>query len=320
MKVLFTGGGGAGNEALFRLLGKKYILHFGDADVAAIDPSIPEDRKHELPWAFDPDFVGKLCELCRRLDIDLLIPGVDEELLALARNADALAPTRLLLPDERYIETMLDKLHMVDALAAKKIPVPPSYTLADDLRDMSFPCISKPRSGRGSRDVRVLDSPNEALALKQKMGSAARQMVVQEKIEGVEYTVQMIADSRGCLQAIVPVKVGVKRGITLRAETEEEPRVMAACRAVHLALPTTGCYNIQLIMTAEGRVLPFEINPRISTTLCLVVAAGVDPISIFLGDAGRRGAELLPFAAGIHLQRHWANYFLKGQGNEIQYS
>jgi carbamoyl-phosphate synthase large subunit len=311
IKVLFTGGGGAGNEALFRLLGERYILHFGDADTAAIDPSIPKERRHELAWASDPEFVEKVAGLCRRLDIDLLIPGVDEELLALARNADALAPTRLLLPDEKYVETMIDKLQMVEALAARKVPVPLSHTLADDLHGIRFPCISKPRRGRGSRDVRVLASPDEAVALKRELGDLAREMLVQEKIEGVEYTVQMVADSHGHLRAIVPVKVGVKRGITLRAETEAEPRVMTSCRSVHQSLPTSGCYNIQLILTPEGRVFPFEINPRVSTTLCLVVAAGIDPISIFLGDLGR--GELLPFVTGMHLQRHWANHFsLKG--------
>ena len=158
--------------------------------------------------------------------------------------------------------------------------------------------------------MRVLASSDEAVALKTKLGSSAGEMLVQEKIEGIEYTVQMVADSRGHLCAIVPVKVGVKRGITLRAETEAEPRVMTACRSVHQALPTGGCYNIQLIMTPEGRVFPFEINPRVSTTLCLVVAAGIDPIAIFLGDVGR--GELLPFVAGMHLQRHWVNHFLKG--------
>lgn len=319
IKVLFTGGGGAGNEALFRLLGKDYMLHFGDADVTNIDPNIPEDRRHELPWASDPDFVDKMYALCRRLDIDLLIPGVDEELLPLAQNADALAPVRLLLPEAKYVETMLDKLHMVNALSAKNIPVPLSQTLADEINNIRFPCISKPRSGRGSRDVHVLDSPNDAVALKSKQGSLARETLLQEKIEGVEYTVQMVADSCGCLRAIVPVKVGVKKGITLRAETEAEARVIDACRSMHQALPTGGCYNIQLIMTQDGSVLPFEINPRISTTLCLVVAAGVDPISIFLGDTGRDGDELMPFAAGIYMHRHWANHFFEGQGNEIHY-
>lgn len=305
--VLFTGGGGAGNEALFRLLGKKYTLHFGDSDVIAIDPGIPKDRRHELPWASDPDFVRKMGEICRRLNIDLLVPGVDEELLLLARNAATLLPARLLLPDANYVETMLDKRLMVKALANREIPVPLSHTLADDFQDMHFPCITKPRRGRGSRDVSVLASFDEAVALKSKLGSSAREMLIQEKIEGAEYTVQMVADSSGRLCAIVPVKVGIKRGITLRAETEAETRVISACRSIHEVFPACGCYNIQLILTQEGKVLPFEINPRISTTLCLVVAAGIDPVSIFLGEACPEG--LLPFMTGIRLQRHWANHF-----------
>jgi len=315
IKVLFTGGGGAGNEALYRLLGKKYNLHFGDADETAIDPSIPKNRRHELPWASDSNFIDKIAKLCRRLDIDLLVPGVDEELHALALNADLLAPTRLLLPDALYVETMLDKLNMINSLKARKIQVPLTYTLADDLHGICFPCISKPRRGRGSRDVHVLQSHEEARALKLKLGSFAEHMLIQEKIEGVEYTVQMLADSQGRLYTIVPVRVGIKRGITLRAETDAEPSVISACHLIHEAFPTSGCYNIQLIMNQDGIILPFEINPRISTTLCLVVAAGIDPISIFHGDA--RQNKVLTFVAGIQLQRHWSNHFSHKKNNEI---
>lgn len=307
IKVLFTGGGGAGNEALWRLLGHRYTLHFGDADPIAIDPCIPEDRRHQLPWASDSDFVGKMADLCRRLGIDLLVPGVDEELLALARNSNVLAPTRLLLPHADYVETMLDKLHMVMSLSEKKIPVPLSRTLADDLKGFRFPCISKPRSGRGSRDVRVLNSIADAMSLNSTLGNAAEKMLVQDKVEGVEYTVQMVADAKRRLCAIVPVRVGIKRGITIRAETEAEPRVIAACHAIHQAIPTEGCYNIQLMLTTGGNVLPFEINPRISTTLCLVVAAGIDPVSIFLEHVRNDG--ILPFVSGVQLRRHWTNHF-----------
>ena len=305
--VLFTGGGGAGNEALWRLLGQRYTLHFGDADSAAIDPRIPRERRHQLPWASDPDFVGKIATLCHQLGIDLLVPGVDEELLALARHANALAPTRLLLPRADYVETMLDKLQMVRALSAMNIPVPSSQTLADDLSGVRFPCISKPRSGRGSRDVQVLASLADAVALASALGPAAHTVLAQEKIEGVEYTVQMVADAIGRLCAVVPVRIGIKRGITIRAETDAEPRVVAACQAIHEAISTEGCYNVQLMLTSDGRILPFEINPRISTTLCLVVAAGVDPISIFLGHAATKG--LISFTPNITLNRHWSNYF-----------
>ena len=311
IKVLFTGGGGAGSEALWCLLEQRYTLYFGDADLQAIDPVIPADRRILLPWASDPKFIEKIGGLCRDLKIDLLIPGVDEELLVLARSAEALAPTRLLLPKADYVEVMLDKLHMVRALSAKKIQVPFTKTLADDFGGFSFPCISKPRCGRGSRDVRELSSISEAISLKTALGPFARQMLMQEKIKGTEYTVQMIADAHGRLCAVVPVRVGMKRGITLRAETEAEPRVAEACCAVHQAISAEGCYNIQLMLTPKGDIFPFEINPRVSTTLCLVVASGIDPIAIFLKE--NHPKELRQFNSGIKLSRHWKNIIKKGE-------
>lgn len=312
MRILFTGGGGAGSEAIWRLLGHRYALYFGDADPLAIDPVISEDRRKQLPWASDPDFLGKMVDLCHRLSIDLLVPGVDEELLVLARGADALAPTRLLLPHADYVGTMLDKLSMVRALSEKKVQVPSSRTLADGLDGLRFPCIAKPRRGRGSRDVRMVNSRAEAEALGLAAGGAAEKTLLQEKIEGTEYTVQMAADAEGRLRAVVPARVSIKRGITLRAETEAEPRVIAACRKIHHAAPAGGCYNVQLMLTQEGNVLPFEINPRISTTLCLTVAAGIDPIAVFLGQA--QSDDLQPFAAGVQLRRHWTNHFLNSVG------
>jgi len=129
---------------------------------------------------------------------------------------------------------------------------------------------------------------------------------VQELLMGQEYTVLMAADREARLHAVVPVKVMVKRGITLRAETESQPEVINACAAIHRALPTTGCYNIQLYLAPDRRVLPFEINPRISTTFCLGIAAGVDPVEIFLGNAAPKG--LRDFRAGLSLKRSWHNH------------
>lgn len=314
IRILFTGGGGVGNEALFRLLHNKYSTHFADADVNAINPKIPAEYRHALPWASDPEFVEKASELCRRLCIDLLIPGVDEELHLLARESANFGATRLLLPDADYIENMLDKLSMVRLLESKNLPVPRTYNLCDEWRGIDFPCIFKPRKGRGSRGVRTLQNSDEVVMLRDVLGNAANDYIVQEKVLGQEYTVQMLAASDGRLRAIVPVRVDVKRGVTLRAETCNDAQVIAACRSIHEALPTSGCYNIQLVLTSDGEVLPFEINPRISTTLCLVIAAGVDPIQIFNSSSGSDHGELCLFESGLYLQRYWANYFIGVEG------
>ena len=53
-------------------------------------------------------------------------------------------------------------------------------------------------------------------------------IVLQEIIEGQEYTIMMVADNRSRLMAIVPVKVNIKRGITLRAITDDNPIVISA--------------------------------------------------------------------------------------------
>lgn len=304
-RVLFTGGGGAGNEALWRLLGDRYDVHFGDADASAIDPSIPIERRHALPWASDRGFLDGMAKLCRELRVDVLIPGVDEELAVLARAAHTLAPTQVMLPEAGYIDTMTDKLEMISALRARNISVPRSQRLDESLDGFTFPCIAKPRRGRGSRGFRELEDRRSALRLREELQQAASTMILQERLDGTEYTVQMAADAGARLRAVVPVKVELKRGITLRAETERAPAVEQVCRDIHHALPARGCYNIQLMLTTDGRCLPFEINPRVSTTFCLVIAAGVDPIAVFRGD----GRQQMSFTSGVTLRRHWSNHF-----------
>lgn len=306
-RLLLTGGGGAGNEAIWRLLRHSYELHFADADMSAIDPSIPNERCHSIPFATDETFLSKTAELCQGLDIDLLVPGVDEELPVLAHNARRLKPTKLLLPSASYVDTMLDKQKMAVALAERGILVPSTQSLLGNLDQVHFPCICKPRSGRGSRGVSTLKDRRDAERLIEAMGVVAVDMIVQNKIEGTEYTVQMVADADGTIRKIVPVKVDVKRGITLRATIDAEPDVLAACRAIHAAIPARGCYNIQLMLTPGGSAIPFEINPRVSTTLCLVLAAGIDPFAIFL--EGADATTLAQEPRKLSLRRHWHNHF-----------
>ncbi len=307
MKILFTGGGGAGTEALWRLYEHRYEVHFADADIDAIDPIVLPARRHKIPWASDSDFFDAIQNICKQNNIDVLVPGVDEELSILAREADKLLPTKLMLPNFDFVETMLDKLLMAKCLEEKEIPVPLTHSLDEDFPGISFPCIVKPRKGRGSRGVRVLATRNEALVFKKSLGQAADTYVIQDKIEGQEYTVQMAADLNGKLLAIVPVNVALKRGITITAEVDDERNVIEACQLIHQSYPTKGCYNIQLILTEDCSVMPFEINPRVSTTYCLVVAAGVDPIAIYLRKMD--SDKLIPFDNGVQLKRHWHNYF-----------
>jgi carbamoyl-phosphate synthase large subunit len=305
MKLLFTGAGGSPTEALWRLLEGRYQLHFADADPLSICDPIPAERRHGLPFAETPGFVSAVADLARKFAIDLVVPGVDEELPALAALADKENPPfSVLVPQADFIATMRDKLKCAETLIAAGLPAPRTVTAAN-VASIGYPCFVKPRTGRGSRGAQKVGSPEQLSAYLTLYDQSPDRVIAQELLVGTEYTVMMAADRHSRLHAVVPVRVDLKRGITIRAATDNHPGILGACRSIHHALKPRGCYNIQLMATDDGRILPFEINPRVSTTMCLGVAAGVDPMSIFFNDNAPR--ELLPFRNGLSLRRYWFN-------------
>lgn len=314
-RLLFTGGGGAAAEALHRLLSEHYDVHLADADPEAKPAFVSDSFWHNIPFASAPDFVAKLRQLCSDLGIDVVIPGVDEELLLISEARLSLG-CEVLLPSTRFIQAHLDKFTSNALLKSFGVPVPETHTCRDD-RVLNFPCIIKPRTGRGSRDVATVRSEQELQAHLVRSRRPSDDFIVQELLQGQEYTVTMVADRAGVLRAVVPVKVEIKRGITLRGETHRDDEVMAACASIHAADPIAGCFNIQLIKTATGAVRVFEVNPRISTTTCLALAAGVDFIGLYLGTdraSDRQPSGLAAFRDHFRLKRSWYNEFLPAAG------
>lgn len=300
-RILITGGGGAGNEALHRLLGDRYETYFADADIRNIPPSISGDRRNALPFASDPGFAQAVAALCMRLGIDILVPAVDEE-LPLMDAVAALSPgLTILVPPPSFVVNSLDKLATAQVLAQHGIAVPSTAPI-EAVNEVGFPCIVKPRSGRGSRGVSIVSSPSQLAAYRELSSQSADQLLAQELLSGQEYTVQMVATSAGRLEAVVPVLIDIKRGITVRARIDWDPAVIDACTRIHEAMGGAATYNIQLMKTEDGRILPFEINPRVSTTLCLSVAIGVDPFAIYLGARCRAATT-----TRLELRRYWMN-------------
>lgn len=306
-RILFTGGGGAGTEALSKLLEKKYEVYFADADMAARPYPISVDHWLQIPLATAKEFTGEIKKLCRRLKIDLLIPTVDEELLEVARLAKPIG-FDVLLPPERFVERHLDKLVSNQFLRHAGLQAP--KTVAVDQGRLDFPCIIKPRFGRGSRNVAIVSSEKELQAQITLARKKPKDFVVQEKLEGTEYTVMMASDRNGELRGVVPVLLQLKRGITLRGVTKYDQDIIHACQAIHASDPIPGCYNIQLIKDTNNLIMPFEINPRISTTACLGYAAGVDFIGIYFENPEKKNHQfkkLLNFKNNLWLKRSWYN-------------
>ena len=291
MRILFTGGGGAATHPTLNELCRVHDVHFTDADPDSQPWWLPRERWHVTPRGDAPDYAGFMVALCHAGNVDLLVPGVDEELLPIARARESF-PCKVLLPSAEFIERHQDKYASMQYLSCVGVVVPRTDLFVGT---MPMPCIVKPRRGRGSRDVVVRRSADAA---RSSVAFASSESVVQELLVGQEYTVTCVADQQMNLRAVVPVKVGLKRGVTLRAETDHDETVTALCVAIHKADPFSGVVNVQCIKAADGTVKPFEINPRLSTTTCLAMAAGVDVLGLALSEG------LAPFRH-VSLRRSW---------------
>lgn len=302
-KILFTGSGGAGTEAIWRLLSAKYDLYFADADVESIPDCIPFDRKIKIAFAKDHEFIDQLIRTCRLHEIDILVPGVDEELLSIAKNR-SLFSALVMLPSASFVELMLDKLESARAIDKAGLSVPKTLhlTRADEI---GFPLIVKPRSGRGSRGVQVINNPDEINAYQiMYRVKNTNDIVAQELCVGDEYTVFVAVDQMKNLSAVVPVKVDQKKGVTIRAKIHLDDNVLRYVREFHKAFKEPGVYNIQCIVKKSGEVKPFEVNPRISTTFCLSLAAGFDPFEVIHQWSG----ETYVPKKCLSLKRNWNNH------------
>ena len=303
MRVLFTGGGGPATDALWRILAVDHDVHFADANAESIHPIVPAGHRHQIRLASDPLFAEGVVALLTHLGIDLLIPGVDEELLQLIEHREALKPSLLLAPDYGFARMMLDKFECASWLAEHGLSHPTTFLLNEVPRDHPGPWIVKPRTGRGSRDVFSVDAWPQLLGLRQYLADRVDDFICQERLNGQEFTVQVISGFGLQPPTVVAVHVLNKRGVTVDAVMKQDTEVLTEWARIHSAHRPIGIYNVQGMRTEDRGFVPFEINPRASTTFCLALAAGFNLNQ--LTDPSYSGT--LEFSQGLQLKRHWTN-------------
>ncbi|WP_159942713.1 MULTISPECIES: ATP-grasp domain-containing protein [unclassified Nocardiopsis] len=282
-----------------------------------VDPTAPglylADRGHLVPPGDSEAFLPRMRALCAEEGAAAVIPLVDEELVRVGELAkDGVA---VLLPRLDFVSTCLDKYVLMRELEDAGIGVPRTWLASEwpsDAADSaSGGLIVKPRSGRGSRGVVVIDSVRDMARVVSEGGYAADELIVQERVPGPEYTVSVVVWRDGEVQAVVPKEVILKQGVTKYAVTRRHPEVDRVCRAVQTALRADGPFNVQLCLDDRGRPRVFEINPRFSSTASLTAAAGVDEITGLLRQAVAEGPRLTDdWREGVAMVRRWTDDFL----------
>ena len=97
--------------------------------------------------------------------------------------------------------------------------------------------------------------------------------------------------------------------------TRRNDAIDRLCRNIQERLRADGPFNVQLRLDADGTPLPFEINPRFSTTVTLTQAAGIDELGVLVDTALGRTvtAESWNWREGVTLVRRTVDAFLDAE-------
>jgi carbamoyl-phosphate synthase large subunit len=292
-KILITGTGGpSGISILKDLDGRGYDIFSGDIDPYATGLYlVPEDRRLILPRGDDPGFVDRVIGICDRHGIDLVVPTVDTELLPLVKRLGELRAvgTDAVIASQETLEVCLDKYKLHQRCeGAVRVP---ATTLVDgsfDPASVEVPVIVKPRSGSGSRGIRLV-ADTAGLEALERDGT----LLVQELLPGPEFSLDVFADRSGEVLAVVPrerLKVDSGIAITGRTTHDEALEKFGADVARLIGLNTVA--NVQAKEAAEGVPALLEVNARFPGTMPLTIAAGVDMPKLAVDEA--LGRELPP--------------------------
>lgn len=311
IRIFLTGAGGAGTIEVIRSLkatGRYYVIT-GDASPYAGGYAIA-DRSYLMPWASDARYEAALRSILVDEKPDFVVPLIDEEIALVHRLVATEFPeAKVVAPRPEFCDDTLDKWHMAVRFREHGLSVARTW-LASSPDDGEYPAIVKPRTGRGSRGFAVVETKDRLLDYLRNSGEPPERFVVQEKLEGREFTTSAVVALGGPLLAVVPKEALVKKGITQLGVTRRVPAIDRLVEGIQEHLRADGPFNVQLMLGADGTPRVFEVNPRYSTTVALTLGAGLDEVDVVVRKALGEDVGSLEWKPDIMMVRYTAQAFV----------
>lgn len=262
--ILITGiGGPAGRSAVTYFKAKAFPVT--GTEVRGMKS--PVDSFYVIPPAGDISFPEILMDIIRRERPSLLIPTLTEELPVISRMKRDIEGEgcNVLISSPTAIDITNDRLKTAIIMAGHGIAVPSfcdEVTPVDVIVDkLGFPMLSKPRFGRGGREV-VIYRRYEDLFDTNKEG-----LVFQEYIPGTLFNLNMFIDKGGAiLSAVVLEKTALNNGgggNALSIERVERPDIVKIGTKIAGILNLEGPVDMDIGLRNNFIPVLLDINARL---------------------------------------------------------
>lgn len=271
-----------------------------------------------VPLVTSKDFVPKILSICRKEKVDILIPAHSHDLPIIAEHRgtfEKIGVKIAISPPDVYRLTE-DKMRAYEFFQASGIPFPKIYT-AEDLAEnkVRFPVVVKPNYLSGSKNVFRAHTA-EINFLK----TYIKDPIIQEFVEGNEYTIDGLCDLQGRMIAASPrIRLETRGGMAVKSMTVREPRMVAYTKKIVEGLGIVGPFNVQCFKRKEDGKLSFiEVNARFpSGGLPLTVGAGFNIPLLLVKMLLGMPIQKPKIKTGIVMVRYWDSIILKKQGKSF---
>lgn len=283
------------------------------ADVDPLAPALHEaDSAYIVPRLADPDSISTLVEVCRREEVGLIFPLIDEGMPVLAAGRRELEETgaRLVMVPEGALTMTVDKLLTCRLFRRVAVPTPATW-LPSEIRPASlgYPVFVKPRSGSASKGAAPARDERELSYFL----DYVQDPIVQEYLPGPEITSDVVCDFDGNVLSVVSrQRIEVREGEVAKGVTIYDPEIAESCVRIAKGLEAIGPITVQCLLR-DGRPYFTEVNPRFGGGLPLAIAAGVPAPYWLLARATGRSIAVPPlgtYTKGLHITRFDDSFFM----------
>lgn len=235
------------------------------------------DKISILPKISSPKYIDAIIEVCSLYDIALVVPTIDTDLMLLSKNKkkiESLTKAKVLISNEEVVKICRDKINTQKYLEANGFKVPHMYT-PNELNSSSkltYPLFIKPKDGSSSINAFKVNSKNELDTYKKLI----KNPIVQDFIEGDEYTVDCFLDFDSNIITIVPrLRIATRSGEISKGKIIKDREIINEVKRLLELLRPIGPITVQCMKTKWG-IEFIEINPRFGGGAPMSIASGAD--------------------------------------------
>jgi len=269
IRILVTGIGGDIGIGIIQYLKEiKYHLLLIGCDTNNY-PASKNDVDHFLnaPNAAEKEkYLDFILKVCQKYRIDLIVPSSEKEIKVFNEQRDIFTNNNieLLINNAFIINTFMDKYKTIQFFKNNDIPYPKTYLMNNYNGELKFPYVLKLKETAGSKGIFIVNDKLDLNYYKSKY----RDALVQEIVGDIdnEYTIGIFSDGIKTHQIAFQRYLGFG-SLSRYVKIIHDDKIDQLAKKISELVKLKGSINIQVRKNKEGSYIPFEINPRLSSTL-----------------------------------------------------